>query len=130
MSAIATKFTPATPSLTLSAVNVIFSSPYGFISVPSATVVGPFRGRYASKRISGIVQATTQDVVVSLQSLTAAGTWLAAVKSQTVTAGTPQPIDWLAPTGDWQLICTNGGTGPSALSFDGFELIHDRTPGA
>jgi hypothetical protein len=62
--------------------------------------------------------------------LTDVGAWVTGAKSQVVTAGTDQPIDWLAASADWRLVCVNGGTGPSALTFNGFHLIDDPTSGA
>lgn len=125
-----TSFTPAAPSLSNNAVNVIFDSTRGFVETPSSTVVGSFRGRFASKRVAGIIASTTQNVTARLDCLKSDGTWETGVTSQTVTAGTPQPIDWLPPTADYRVIEVNGATGPSALTFSSFQLIDSRVSGA
>jgi hypothetical protein len=126
----ATKFTPATASLSNNAVSPIFDTTYSFIATPSATVVGAYRGRHARKRIVGWVVCATQNVTVRLDYLTEAGAWVTGAKSQTVTAGTDQPIDWLANSADWRLVILNGATGPSALTLNGFHLTNNPNPGA
>jgi hypothetical protein len=124
-----TPFTPPAVSLSNNAVNVVFDSTYGFIGVPSSTVVGPYRGRYSRVRIIGWIVCATQNVTARLDYLTAAGAWVTGAKSQAVAAATDQPIDWVASSTDWRLVIVNGATGPSALTLNGFHLTNNPDSG-
>ena len=125
----ATKFTPPTLSLSNDALNILFDSTRGFASTPSSTVVGNFRGRFPRKRLAGWIVCATQNVTLRLDYLTEAGAWVTGAKSQTVTAGTDQPFDWLPVSADYRLVILNGATGPSALTANGLHLIDNPDPG-
>jgi hypothetical protein len=124
-------FTPPTPVLTDSATNLIFDSTYAMSGrAPSTTVVGPNRGRFARYRIGGYISCSTQNVTLRLDYLTSAGAWDSSpAVSATVTAGTPLPFDYLPIAADWRLVEVNGGTGPSALTFNGIFLSDNPNPG-
>lgn len=124
-----TRFTPPAGSTSNSAVSTIFDSTYGFITTPSTTVVGSYRGRYPRFRIVGWIRCATQDVTARLDYLSEAGAWVTGATTQTVTAGTDQPISWLANSSDWRLVTVNGGTGPSALTFHGFHITDNPDSG-
>lgn len=126
-------FTPPTPVLTAATVNILFDSTAGLTNTPSASAAGPLRGMFNNTRISGMVECLTQDTTLRLDYLDSAGSWTAGTgaKSSTVTAGTPAPFDWLAVTGEWRLVLVCGGTGPSAIKYDGITLVRgDRASGS
>ena len=128
----ATQIPTPTVSLANSAVSVVFDSTYGLhTGTPSTTVVGGLRGKFANQRICGVVQSTTQNVTIRLDYLSAAGTWITSASTQAVTAATAQPFDWLPVAADWRVVIVNGGTGPSALTLDGIQLVRgDRASGS
>jgi|GEM_PF-5076783 len=128
---VVTHFTPPTPSVANNAVSVVFDSTRSFASAPSSTTVGDFRGRHPSTRIAGVALCTDQNVTLRLDYLKSDGTWVTGAKSQTCTAGTDQPIDWLASASDWRVVVANGATGPTALTLYGWHITKgDRASGA
>jgi len=100
--------------------------------------VGPERGRFNDWRLIGVFLVTGQNVTLSARRLIN-GLWAAEVAADTpwalvagdialVQSATPQTkINWLL-TSEQNLYTTNGGVGPSVLTFDGF-LTNDPNPG-
>jgi hypothetical protein len=123
--------TPPAVSLSNNAVSVVFDTTYSANTATwASTVVGPLRNQFPRWRIIGWIVCATQNVTARLDYLTDAGAWVTGAKSQTVTAATDQPIDWLASSTDWRLVIVNGATGPSALTLNGFHLTNNPNPGA
>ena len=125
----ATKFTPPTPSVSNNALSPVFDSTRGFISAPSSTVVGDFRSRFTRHRIAGVCKSTDQNVTLRMDYLDSSGAWVTGAYSQTVTAGTPQPIDWLPVSADWRVIVLNGATGPTTLELYGWNITPNPESG-
>jgi hypothetical protein len=123
------KITPPAVSLSNNATNLVFDTTYSANTASWTTTASTLRNMFLRHRIAGFVDATTQNVTVRLDYLKADSTWITSVTTQTVTAGTTQPIDWLPGSADWRVVIVNGATGPSALVLSGWHLSNNPVSG-
>lgn len=118
--------TPPSVTLANNGVSVVFDTTYSANTASwVSTAAGTLRNQFPRWRIIGWILCTDQNVTARLDYLTDAGAWSTGAKSQTCTAGTEQPISWLANSTDWRLVVVNGATGPTTLTLNGFHLTNN-----
>ncbi len=98
----------------------------------SATLVstaGSDRGMFADCRFKCSVQAVTQDVTIVFQIWSGNAWTTIPAGSDTLTAGTIYPYDWLPGANEWRVYILAGATAPSALYIEGSITKGDRASG-